>query len=873
MPDCRGMSTVVARSPPNNLPAYPTSFVGRAAELAELRGRLAHARLLTIIGPGGSGKTRLAVQLVADDVGRRRDGVWWVELGGLADREEVAHAVAAALGVLVDPGQGTVALLRAQLRVRRLLLCLDNCEHVLDGAADVVTALRAGCPEVTIVATSREPLGLAGEVVWTLPPLPASDARALFVERAAHVQPGLELDGDADAAIDSMCTRLDGSPLALELAAAWLRTLTPSQIEAGLDDRFALLVRSPRDAVPRHASLLASVAWSHDLLDHTDRVALRRLGVFPGGFDLDAARAVCGTEVDALGSLARLVDKSLVVADRARYRLPETIREFAADRLRAAGERRASADRMLWHLLDRLQTATQLRDRDKDAWRSALAPEHENLRAAIEHGLQAEDPEPVRNLVAELPWLWHMHRQGREGLALIQRAIARAPDDRSTVQARLLAGVALVADTAGPLDLEYDAAARARGLATELGDQGLLSLCLVLAAVGRFYTDFDEACELAVEAERIAAGAGEHFVVHAGRALRGIVAHLRDEHDRAGALLGNAADQLAARGDRGVAASALAFLSGSALLTGELGRAREVAERSLATAAPLADHLRIAMGRAALALALGAGGDIDGGFAALAPVRALADDVFLPEVNRALGLLHLWAGQPDRAIVRLAAEAGSTDRGRPTYLAIRALPALASAQRSLDEHDAAAATAARGAELARERGMPAVLADCLDEQAHIEQDAERHHRALAIRVAHNLRPGIVRSLEALANHASTEDTARLRAAAATARRELGLAADAEADPHSPDVSVMSLAEAAAYATRARGPRRRPDNGWDSLTPTETEVVRLAVDGLSNPEIGARLYMSRSTVKTHLSHVYAKLDVANRTELAARAASR
>jgi predicted ATPase/DNA-binding CsgD family transcriptional regulator len=854
---------------PNNLPSRPTTFVGRATELADLHGRLARARLVTITGPGGSGKSRLAAQLAADEAARRPDGAWWVELGDVADPGEVAQTVAAALGVLVDPAEGTVTLLRAQLASRRLLLCLDNCEHLLDATAEVAGALFAGCPEVAIVATSREPLGLTGELVWRLPPLPAAEAHALFVERAAHVQPGLALDADAGAAIDSMCARLDGSPLALELAAAWLRTLTPRQIEAGLDDRFALLVRSPRDAVPRHASLLASMAWSHNLLDGGDRAVFRRLAVFPGSFDLDAGRAVCGEEPDALGALARLVDKSLVVADGARYRLPETIREYAADRLRAAGERRATTDRLLAHLLARVRDAAPLRDTDKDAWRAALAPEHDNLRAAIEHGLLADDPEPARALVAELPWLWQMHRQGREGLDFLRRAIARNPVDRSAVQARLLTGVALVADTAGPLDLEYDAAQRACELAAELGDERLLSLCLALAAVGRLYTDFDDASELALEAERIATRAGDEFVINAQRALRGIVAHLRDEHDGAQTLLGDAAERLEARGDRGVAASALAFLSGSALLTGELGRAREIAERSVATAAPLADHLRIGMGRAALGLALGAAGDVEGGVAALAPVRALADDVFLPDVNRALGLLHLWAGEPDAAVARLAVEARSTDGGRPTYLAARALPALAAAQRHAGAAEDAAGTAERGAALARERGMPGVLADCLDEQGHLDDDADRHHEALAIRVRHGLRPGILRSLEALAAYAPEEQAARLNDATAAARARLGLASGAT-DPPGDAGAVMSLAEAAAYASRARGSRRRPDHGWASLTPAELEVVRLAVDGLSNPEIGARLYMSRSTVKTHLSHVYTKLGVANRTELAAQA---
>ncbi len=480
--------------------------------------------------------------------------------------------MAEATGVLVDPARGEAASLRSQLAGRRLLLCLDNCEHVLDAAAEVADCLRA-CPEVAIVATSREPLGLTDETVWRLSPLPPAEARALFLERAAQLQPDLALDADADGAIVSMCSRLDGSPLALELAAAWARTLTPRQIEAGLDDRFALLVRSPRDAVARHASLLASMAWSHELLDDVDRAVFRRLAVFVGGFDLDAARAVCA-EDDAVGALARLVDKSLVVAEGERFRLPETIRQYAADRLRAAGERAEAADRHLDYRLASVRELAVDLERDKDRWRSTLARDHDNLRAAIEHGLEAEDPTRARELAAELPWLWHLLRQGREGMDVLRRAIARAPEERTVLQARLLVGMALVADTAGPLDVELDAASRAAELAREHGDEPLLALCLALAAVGRFYTDIDGARETALEAERLACG-GPEFVAEAGRALRGILCHLRDEHAEAMALLSEAAEALVARGERGVGSTALAFWSGSARLTGDLAaRAR-----------------------------------------------------------------------------------------------------------------------------------------------------------------------------------------------------------------------------------------------------------------------------------------------------------
>jgi ATP/maltotriose-dependent transcriptional regulator MalT len=435
------------------------------------------------------------------------------------------------------------------------------------------------------------------------------------------------------------------------------------------------------------------------------------------------------------------------------------------------------------------------------------------------------------------------------------------------LQARLLVGMALVADTAGPLDVELDAASRAAELAREHGDDALLAMCLALAAVGRFYTDLDAARETALEAEALAERVGGRFVADAGRALRGIICHLRDDHEQATALLDEAAERLLARGERGVGSTALAFRSGSARLTGDLAGARDLAERSVATAAPLADHLRTGMGRSALALALGAAGDVPAGLAALAPVLPLLEGEgaapFLPEVGRALGLLHLWAGDAEAAVRWLSAEAGSTDGGLPTYLAVRAMPPLATALRLTGREAEAGAVATRAVELARERDMPAVLADALAEQ-------DLHHDALAIRADHGLWPGVVASLEAIAARGtgSDEQDARLLAAAAAGRAELGLPArdGVRREPG----EALSLPEAAAYARRARGSRRRPDSGWESLTTAEREVVRLAVDGLTNPQIGARLFMSRSTVKTHLSHVYGKLGVANRTELAALA---
>lgn len=320
------------------LPVFRTSFIGRHAALAELGGLLGAERLVTLAGPGGAGKTRLAAQAAAGQVARLLDGVVWLDLATVAEPERVVELAAETTAVLVDGVVGPLGSLVAGLADRRMLVCLDNCEHVIDAVAALVEAVLDGCPDVTLLLTSREPLGLAGEAVWGVPALATDEAYALFVARGAEVQPGFAPDQDEAEAVRALCARLDGIPLALELAAAWLRTLSPAQIEAGLDDRFALLTRGPRGAAARQATLAASMAWSHDLLAEPERVALRRLSVFAGTFDADAATAVCAADdlapPVALIALGRLVDQSLVATgDRpGSLRLLESVREYAAAR-------------------------------------------------------------------------------------------------------------------------------------------------------------------------------------------------------------------------------------------------------------------------------------------------------------------------------------------------------------------------------------------------------------------------------------------------------------------------------------------------------------------------------------------------------------
>ncbi|MFD3400808.1 LuxR C-terminal-related transcriptional regulator [Kribbella sp. NPDC058693] len=847
---------------PNNLPVMFTSFVGWQTQVAALRTQLSGNRLVTLTGPGGSGKTRLAAQTAAQLAERWPDGVWWVDLSALTDAGQIPEAVAAAIGLLVESGD---RLLLGQLRTKRALICLDNCEHIIDGVAEFVLALHTGCPEISVLATSREPLDLPGEAIWRVPALAPDEARALFVERAGTEFP------KSEQAIRSICLRLDGIPLALELAAARVRTLTPEQIEAGLSDRFGLLTKNVRGVAARQQTLAASIGWSYELLSPDEREVFQRLAVFAGGFTLDAAAAVCDV---VLEDFARLVDKSLVVAEGGRYRLLETIREYAAARLAEAGETDRTRSRHLDHYLTVAETAEPLLDVDREAWRARIEPDRENYRAALEYGLPANDPERGRRLAAALRWLWNLQATGNEGIGYLRRAIERAPDDRSLLQARLLYGYATVADTVDPFG--YDAAGRGLALATELGDDRLRSHFLALVAVGEFFTDFQKAWDLTAEGVRLA-GDNEP-AQNANIALQCVLLSLWDRHDELRPLLDRAADGLISSGERGIATTVLTVWAESLMSTGEPSKAVEVAERALAAAEPLGDFHRVGAARGQLATLLVRTGRLDEARELMRPLLELAETAgaVVSNLGQVMGLISYWSGEYDAAVEWVARETAADGPLAETFVPAMLLPSVAAAMRAGGRDPVEVLE--RAVVLARRYNLPRILADALDQLGRVamvaqpDKAADLLHQALTIRVDHGLRTYVIDSLESLAllaNHTNRPaDAVRLAAAAAAARVDLGLATPPDhPDLPTSDEPPLSLDEAVAYARRTRGARGRPSSGWASLTPTEQQVVDLAVEGLSNPAIGERLFMSRGTVKTHLAHVYAKLGVANRTELA------
>ncbi|MFB0631470.1 BTAD domain-containing putative transcriptional regulator [Streptomyces sp. AB3(2024)] len=437
--------------PRGNLRHRLTSFVGREPELASLAGDLARSRLVTLTGPGGSGKTRLAEHAAAD----QPDSGWLVELARLDHPAAVPGAVLSALGLresnLVAREKATTAdpadLLVEHCAHRSLLLVFDNCEHVIGAAAELAERLLTHCPGVRILATSREPLGVPGEFLRPLEPLPPAPAHRLFAERAASARPGFT-PADDPAAVAEICARLDGLPLAIELAAARLRLLTPRQIADRLDDRFRLLTGGARTLLPRQQTLRAVVDWSWDLLDASERAVLTRLSVFAGGCDLAAAEAVCadadGTDgtLDVADVLGSLVDKSLVLAEPdgdetapgMRYRMLETIHEYAAERAAAdpAGLR-AAAHRHAAHYLAFVERAEPLmRSQAQLPWIRRVETELDNLRTALDTTLAdtpARTPDTAQRIALALGWFWWLRDYRVEGVAWIGRILDRTPAD------------------------------------------------------------------------------------------------------------------------------------------------------------------------------------------------------------------------------------------------------------------------------------------------------------------------------------------------------------------------------------------------------------------------------------------------------------
>jgi predicted ATPase/DNA-binding CsgD family transcriptional regulator len=892
---------------PSNLPVELSTFVGRADDVDRGARLLGESRLVAFTGAGGCGKTRLARQVAARVAERFPGGVWWVELASLADGALVTDRVARTLGLQAGETDAVVDYFADSAA----LLLLDNCEHLVEGVAEFVTAVLRGSGLIRVLATSRHPLGVEGETTWRVPSLavppkaadPAIwdgfDAVQLFLERARQVRPEVPLT----PAVAQVCRRLDGIPLALELAAARVGGVAVDRLVDELDDRFRLLTGGSRAGLARHRTLLASVEWSYELLDRHERVLLRRLGVFAGGWTVEAARRVVGfAPLDSAGVLdllGRLVDKSLAQLDDAgRYWLLETIRAYATTRAAEAGETSTVADHHLAWAVDFAQRLEKDVERAVPGALDLVERELPNIRAALDHAVGAPDPDHNGlRLMAALAFFWTQRGYAAEGADYAVRVLAGDPAAPPALRAR--ARWAGAYDRFYTFDLDPATAEANTALeeAIQAGDEATQGRCRHVLAAATFMVDpgvsrplFESSLELArasgdrwAEADSLQFLGFSHLMQHRPAPAADLLAQSGAMADE----MGNAFQQ---------AWQHIAFGSAKADV-GELADAATELQTGIGIARRVGDPAVEIWGCSCWALAELSRGNV-------AELRAIADGMDRP--GRPLGeagtkvvdALRLIAADIDHAAGALSAlgELLLTSNDPPdgariillgATLALRTgdrAEARAAAERSLagcDQLGSALTGACRVflARLDRRDGMAA------------EQQA---HAGLAEIANAGLWAEVPDALELLGGFAidagSFAEGARLLAAATALHERMGqrcwivgeverdqARAVAELGRDFPRIAAegqqLDAPAAVAYARRARGERRRPSFGWDSLTPTELEVVRLAATGLTNPAIGERLFISRGTVKTHLLHVFAKLGVHTRAELAAAAIRR
>jgi predicted ATPase len=548
-PSLDGAAAVPAAPPPRNLPERLTSFVGRELELSEVGKLVEQHRLVTITGPGGAGKTSLAVELARQLGDGWPDGVWLVELAALRDPGLVPEAVIAALGIGEEPGVASgppaapVERLAEFLRDKGLLLVLDNCEHLAGACAELVERLLRGAPGLKVLATSREVLGVPGEVRWLVPPLAVPedavaaealarfDAVRLFAERARMADPDFVLDADSGPAAAELCRRLDGMPLAKELAAARVRVLPTRELAARLHDRFRLLTGGARTAEERQRTRRATVDWSWELLEEPDRRLFRRLAVFAGGWTLDAAEAVCAGDGvaadDVLDGMVRLVDRSLVVAaggEPARFRMLETLRAYGQERLVEAGEAETLSGRHVIWFRDLAERAAG--HRTSLRWLRAMDADYDNLRVALGTAVASGDRETALRLGGALGWYWWMfrHAEGKERLAGV---LALAADEPPSLEgARALQAAAMVEALLTPTEATVAAARQSVELFERFGDRQGAAVSKLLLGMTRLQRGEPDAARPAEEAEATFIEVGDAW----GEATAGLIRFVVNAH-------------------------------------------------------------------------------------------------------------------------------------------------------------------------------------------------------------------------------------------------------------------------------------------------------------------------------------------------------
>lgn len=898
--------------PKTNLPLDLSSLLGRDKELSEFRATLGERRLVTLTGTGGAGKTRLAKKVARSVLENFEHGVWFIDLAGVSQPAGVAGAVSRLLNVLEETQVPLPETLARHLVNQEILLVLDNCEQVLDGCADFVEVLLTSAPKTKILTTSREPLHVSGEYVCQVLPLSIEDGIKLFHERAMQVSSSLSLDRTMEGTIEEIVKRLDGIPLAIELAAARLSIMNPSQILSGLDERFALLTGGPRDAMTHHKSMRASIAWSYDLMEPDEQRLAEQLCVLQG-FTLAAARSI-GTDKSLSGAnvldlLQRLVDMSMLQVDRSgeepRYRFLESVRHFLLQKLEDASALDAARERHLYHFVDFAESyAPRLVSGKGPELLSQIQAEFDNLESALTYADSLADPGNLLRLLTALSAFYELRGQFQHGIRWFSRAIAKdpAPD---VLLARALWGASHVCAYGGRMDLAFPKVLRALELAQELGDKWTEARALEIIGFAQSVSQPVLARESLLKCIAIGQQIGDGWAESHGKKM--MTAAFMFSHDRDGAKpvisdLVTCGEQFESRY---LLAWANAMTGYFARDSGDFDEAEQALQLSIENSDFVGDP-----GTGGFAMSWNSAlkadlGQVDVAREELQNLMASAtiSGTFLavPEAMFLLGSIEVAAGNPEEALNLIGTQVDDLrNAGIPVWseqLALVSAAAHVALKQFTEACEHLDASEKQAASLNNPliNGLSHFIRGRLALARNDIGDAEMHlHEALAIQFAAGLKPGQLRTLESIAEvqfeKEKFDDAARVLAVVGHERTKMRLVRGAaELADHQTLVEKLaqamgkmeyeniratmvdaSLDEAIELISRMRGKRARPLTGWASLTPTERRVVTLATEGLTNPEIAERMFIARGTVKIHLSHIFEKLDVKSRTQLATKA---
>ncbi len=646
---------------PNNLPIALTSFIGREREMEEIKALLKQVRLVTLTGTGGCGKTRLALEVAMEVMEDFPDGVWLVELAPLKETELVVQTVASALGVKEEAQRSLLETLTDFLKPKKLLLLLDNCEHLVGTCAQLMERLLQVCPNLWVLATSREGLRIAGEQIYRVPPLSVPnltplpslgqlmqyESVRLFVDRARLVRPSFSVNDQNASAVAEICYRLDGIPLAIELAAALVRGLTVEEIAQRLSDRFRLLTAGTRTALPKHQTLRAAIDWSYELLSRAERALFRRLSVFAGGWALEGAEAVGagklpeGSEVrteEVWGLMMGLIDKSLVVMEEGmgRYQMLETLREYGQERLQEAGEAEETRKKHLEFFLGLAERAEgELQGTQQREWLERLEKEQDNFRAALSYGLERE-PEKALKLAAALWRFWDIHSNFTEGRSWLERALEKGMSAPAPVRAKALNRAGVMAWRQGDHAAAQALLEESLTLFRELGDQrGIANVLNYSGNIAWAQGDLERAKALHEESLAIRRALGDQGGIASSLGNLGNIAWAQGDYERAKVLYEECLALFRELGNQWGVANVLNNLGVVVRAQGDYGRARVLLEESLMLFRELGSQWGIANALEELAKLAGVKGQRERAVRLLGAAESLREAIgapmYLPE--------------------------------------------------------------------------------------------------------------------------------------------------------------------------------------------------------------------------------------------------